>query len=88
MVVIEVGRVCKKLQGREAGRFCVVIGLVDEGYVDITGPKDITDIRRRKCNILHLEPTPHVIEIKKDASDADVGAALKKADLIDLVSKK
>lgn len=89
MVVIEVGRVAKKLSGREAGRYCVVIDEgKEEGYVEVTGPRDITDVRRRKCNILHLEPTKDKLDIKSGASDSVVKKALEKADLIDKVKKK
>ncbi len=79
MVAIEIGRVCKKLSGREAGRFCVVVDLIDEGYCSVTGPKTLTGVKRRQCNILHLEPTETVIEIKKGASDEEVVKAYEKA---------
>ena len=88
MVAIEIGRVCKKLTGREAGRYCVVIDTVDEGYVMVTGPRDVTNVRRRQCNILHLEPTNDKLDIKKGASDADVKKALEKAKLIEKVEVK
>lgn len=88
MVAIEIGKVCKKLQGREAGRYCVVIDTIDESYVMVTGPRDITDVRRRKCNILHLEPTDDKLDIKKNASDEDVTKALDKAKLTDKVKSK
>lgn len=86
MVAIELGRVCKKLTGREAGRYCVVIDSVNEGYVMITGPRDITDVRRRQCNILHLEPTDDKLDIKKDAADEDVAKAFEKAGLLSKVA--
>lgn len=85
MVAIEIGRVCKKLSGREAGRFCVVVDLIDEGYCSITGPKTLTGVKRRQCNILHLEPTETVIEVKKGASDEEVVKAYEKADLMSKV---
>ncbi len=85
MVAIEIGRVCKKLTGREAGRYCVVIDVIDEGYLMVTGPKKVSKVKRRKCNILHLEPTEHKLDIKKGASDDEVAKALEKADLIDMV---
>jgi large subunit ribosomal protein L14e len=88
MTAIEVGSVCKKLTGREAGRYCVVIAPIDESYIMITGPRNITNVRRRQCNILHLEPTGDKLDIRKDASDADVEKALKKAKLIEKVEFK
>jgi len=79
MVAIDIGRVCKKLTGREAGRYCVVIDTAEEGYVQITGPRDLSNVRRRKCNILHLEPTNDILEIKKSASDEEITKAIEKA---------
>jgi len=88
MVAIEIGRVCKKLTGREAGRFCVVIDLIDEGYCMVTGPKNVSGVKRRQCNILHLEPTNDVLGIKKGASDEEVAGALEKAGLTEKVKSK
>ncbi len=85
MVAIEVGRVCKKLTGREAGRYCVVVDLIDDSYLLVTGPKGISGVKRRKCNILHLEPTENKVDIKKGASDEEVKKALKKSNLVEKV---
>lgn len=88
MVAIEIGRVCKKLTGREAGRYCVVIDVIDEGYTTITGPRSLSGVKRRKCNILHLEPIETIIEIKKEASDEEVAKALDKAGMTETVKVK
>jgi large subunit ribosomal protein L14e len=72
-MVMKVGRVCTKLTGREAGEVCVIVDVMDKNYVTITGPQ----VRRRKCNIKHLEPHTKVLNIKKGASDEDVVTALK-----------
>jgi len=76
-MVMNVGRICIKLSGREAGKTCVVIDVVDRSYVMISGPA----VRRRKCNIKHLEPHERAIEIKKGASDEEVLQLLKKEGL-------
>ncbi len=88
MVAIEIGRVCKKLMGREAGRYCVVIDVIDEGYTMVTGPRNVTGVKRRKCNILHLEPTDDLLDVKKEASDEDVSKAIAKAGLTGKVTSK
>lgn len=62
---IEVGRICVKTAGREAGKYCVVVDIVDENFVIITGPKDVTGVKRRRCNIKHLEPTPEKVDIDR-----------------------
>lgn len=76
-MVMSVGRICTKLSGREAGKTCVVIDVVDKSYVLIAGPA----VRRRKCNIKHLEPHERTIDIKKGASDEEVKQLLKKEGL-------
>ena len=66
---IEVGRICVKTLGREAGKKCVIVDIVDKNFVLITGPKTVTGIKRRRANINHLEPTNEKIEMKKGATD-------------------
>ncbi len=80
---IEIGRICIKTRGREAGRKCVIADIIDENYVLITGPKNITGVRRRKANIDHIEPTDKKIDIEKGADDAKVAEAINQAGLID-----
>lgn len=88
MALLDVGRVCMKICGREAGKYAVVIKkLKDEktksdAFVLITGPKLLTGVKRRRCNVEHLEPTQYILEIKEDASDEEVIEAYKKANLI------
>lgn len=86
--MIDIGRVCVKTAGREAGRFCVVVKQVDDTFVLITGPKSLTKVKRRRCNVDHLEALSHRISIKSDASDAEVEQALKKGDVLQKVQKE
>ena len=65
--MIEIGRICLKLAGRDAGREAVIVDILDGNYVLIDG-----NVRRRKCNILHLEPTERKIDIEEGASHSDV----------------
>lgn len=62
MPAIEVGRVCVKIAGREAGEKCVIVEVIDDKFVEIVG----TNIKNRRCNITHLEPVDQTIEIKSD----------------------
>jgi large subunit ribosomal protein L14e len=71
MTMFEIGRVCIKTAGRDAGKACVVIDMIDEHVVVIDG-----QTRRRKCNVVHLEPTEKTVKIAKDAANADVASAL------------
>ena len=75
---MEVGRVCVKLSGRETGKKCVVVDVVDKNFVLVTGPKSVSGVRRRRTNVDHLEPTSELVELKKGAADEDVEKAITK----------
>ena len=79
--MFDVGRVCLKVAGREAGKYCVVVKKLDANFVLVTGPRSVTQVKRRKCNILHLEPLKESLEIKDDASDEEVIRAYEHASL-------
>ncbi len=72
-MVVDVGRVCVKTVGHEAGKRCVVVEVLDGTFVVVTGPK----VKRRRCNIAHLEPTDKKLEIREGASDEEVKRALE-----------
>jgi large subunit ribosomal protein L14e len=87
MASLVVGRVVMKVAGREGGRYAVIIKAAgqskeEKSFVTITGPKLLTGVKRRKCNIEHLEPTEYLIEIKEDAAEEEVLAAFDKAGLV------
>jgi large subunit ribosomal protein L14e len=72
MPAIEVGRVCVKVAGRESGRKCVIVDVMDKSFVLVTGPKKVTGVKRRRVNINHVAPTEETIQIKRGASDDEV----------------
>src|SRR3989344_8919459 len=80
--MIHIGRVCIKIAGRDAGKKCVVVDVLDKSFVLIEG-----ETRRRKCNILHLEPLDLVVEIEKGAGREAVAEALKKEGIISSETK-
>jgi len=84
---VEVGRICVKIAGREAGRKCIVVDVIDKNFALITGPKQITGVKRRRVNINHIEPTPEKIEIKRGASDEEIIEALKTAGKLEEMTK-
>ena len=88
MPAIEVGRVCVKLAGREAGRKCVIVDIIDENFVLVTGPKNISGVRRRKCNIKHVEPTEYKVDISRGASDEEVIGALEESGLLEYMRER
>lgn len=79
MPAIEVGRICVKTAGREAGKLCVVVDVIDKNFVLVTGPKEITGVKRRRANINHLKPTERKVKIKRRATDEEVIKALKES---------
>lgn len=80
---LDVGRICVKTEGREAGKKCVIIDVIDKSFVLVTGPKDLTGVKRRRVNVKHLEPSGEILNIKRGASDEEVTGALKEAGRID-----
>ena len=68
--MFEIGRVCMKIAGRDAGKKCVVVDN-SENLVLIDG-----ETRRRKVNRSHIEPTGEIVKIAKGANSAEVCKAL------------
>lgn len=82
MPLISVGRICVKLAGRDSQKKCVIVNLLSENFVLVTGPKKLTGVRRRKVNIKHLMPLDKSIRIRKNASDEAIISALERKKLI------
>ena len=72
----EVGRICVKIAGRDAGQKCIIVDKIDETHVLIDG-----NTRRRKCNIMHLVPTTNLVKISTKASTGEVKEVLSKKGL-------
>ena len=70
--MIQIGRLAVKIAGRDAGKKCVIVDILDNKFVLIDG-----ETRRRKCNIMHLELLDQTLDVKKNASHGDVAKALK-----------
>jgi len=79
MPAIEIGRICVKQVGREIGRKCVVVDVMDKSFVLVTGPKKVTGVKRRRVNINHVMPLQDKVEIKRGASDEEVAQVLDAA---------
>ncbi|MEM4633738.1 MAG: hypothetical protein QW275_01150 [Candidatus Anstonellaceae archaeon] len=62
MAAIQVGRVCVKLKGRDAGEKVVVTKVIDENFVMIRSPARKKS-PERKCAIVHLEPTETTVSV-------------------------
>ena len=74
-MAIEIGRLCVKLTGRDAGKDCLIVDILDENktFVLVDG-----NTRRRKCNTNHLEILSQKADIKKGASHDEVVKAMQK----------
>ncbi len=59
MALVEVGRVCVKKLGRDAGKRAVITKVLDANFVNI-----VTAVRtkERRCNVKHLEFLSEKIE--------------------------
>ena len=77
MPAFEIGRVCVKTAGRDAGKRCVVVDLMDKNFVLVTGPKSVSGVRRRRVNVNHLKPLEEKLTLEKGALDDRVAALLK-----------
>ena len=64
---MEPGRLCVKIAGRESGRVCVILKRIDENFVLIDG-----FVKRRRCNIKHLEPLPYKIDVSEGEKREDI----------------
>jgi len=74
---MDVGRLCVKLRGREAGGRCVIVDVIDRNYVLVTGPPELTGVRRRRVNMSHLRPLDEKLDIGHNASDEEILKLLK-----------
>ncbi len=86
MPAVEVGRVCVKVVGRETGRKCVVVDMINKNFALITGPKKVTGIKRRRVNVSHIEPTKTKVSIKRGATDEEIVQALTEASKLEELS--
>jgi large subunit ribosomal protein L14e len=84
---IEVGRICVKQVGRETGKKCVIIDVMDKSFVLVTGPKKVTGVRRRRANLNHVEPLQVKIEVTRGASDEEVTSILEAAGMLEEMAK-
>ena len=75
MSLYQVGRLCMKIAGRDAGKTCVVVEN-DGEFVVVDG-----STRRRKVNVRHLEPLADVLSISSGASHDVVGKEFEKLGL-------
>ena len=72
-MVLDIGRVCMKIAGRDSNKIAVVIKKLDDNHVLIEG-----NVRRKKCNIKHLEPLNKILKIKGEETGDNIRELLEK----------
>ncbi|MDP2666736.1 MAG: 50S ribosomal protein L14e [Candidatus Diapherotrites archaeon] len=72
MTLFEIGRVCYKSSGRDAGKKIVVVGALKDGFVLAEGART-----KRKCNVRHLIPTEKKVKLAADYTHKDITDMLK-----------
>ena len=77
MSIYDIERVCKKILGREAGKYCVIVDVIDKNFLLVDG---IT-VKRRRVSKNHIKPKDLRINIEKGALHDEVLGAIKKAKL-------
>ena len=80
--MLNIGRVCTKIAGRDAGKIVVVVDQMEKNFVIVDG-----QVKRKRCNIMHLEPTEKEVKIKKGAGHADIIKALESLGIKEEVHK-
>lgn len=76
MPAVEVGRICAKITGREAGKKCIIVDVIDKNFLLITGPKQVNGVKRRRVNVSHVEPTEKKVNMSRGESDEEIMKAL------------
>ena len=84
-MLIEVGRIVIKTNGRKTLLKGVIVDIIDQNYVLVTGPFELTGLKRKRQNIKHIEPTNKLLKIKREASYAEVMKAIKAQNLTDFM---
>lgn len=83
MPAVEIGRICVKTAGRDAGKKCVVVDVMDKSFIMVTGPKAVTGVKRKRANLNHVMLLEDKLELKRGASDDEVAKILQDVGKLD-----
>jgi len=86
--LIDIGRVVVITQGRRAGKKAVVVDIIDENFVLLTGPKELNGVKRRRMNVDHIIPTNVKLEIEKGTEDEKILEAIKERGLEEFMKEE
>jgi len=62
--MVEAGQICKKIAGREKGRYGIIVKPLEGSFVEISGAIKYGMCSRRRCNVKHLIITKYKIPLK------------------------
>ena len=65
----EAGQICRKIAGRERGRYCIIVKPLEGSFVEISGAIKYGMCSRRRCNIKHLVITKYKIPLKGEKQE-------------------
>ncbi len=82
--MIEVGQICKKIAGRETGRYCIIVK-VEGKFAEISGAKKYGMCKRKRCNLKHLTPTKFKIQLKGEKQE-DIERGISESGVIKKLS--
>ena len=74
--MLDIGRICIKTAGKDAGKKVVIVDAIDDNFVMIDG-----QVKRKRCNILHLEPTQMAIKLKKNSPHSEIVKEFKQLNM-------
>ncbi len=67
--MVEAGQICRKIAGREKGRYCIVVKQLEGSFVEISGAIKYGMCSRRRCNVKHLIITKYKIPLKGEKQE-------------------
>ncbi len=83
MPAVEIGRICVKTAGRNVGKKCVIVDVMDKSFILVTGPKAVTGVKRKRANMNHIMVLEDKLDLKRGASDDEVTQVLTSAGKLD-----
>ncbi|OYT42696.1 MAG: hypothetical protein B6U88_02895 [Candidatus Aenigmarchaeota archaeon ex4484_56] len=78
--MMEVGRICKKIAGKESGRYCVVTK-EESKFVQIYGIEKYKMCKPRRCNKKHLIATKIKIDLNGN-SPTEIEKSIKESGIL------
>jgi len=86
--MIQAGSICKKLAGKEAGRYCVVVSLDEKGrFAQIAGVAKYGMCKAGRCNTKHLKATQFKINLKSTKQE-DIDSSIMESGVINKMGLK